>query len=84
MQKHAKKQHLYINNYNSGPNMLTLTSLTFFTAIFVAFGGALAVELMIVCWHVRTEFVHAATSSMVAARWYRILQIMICVDNKTK
>ena len=29
--------------------MLTLTSLPFFTAIFVALGGALAVELMIVC-----------------------------------
>ena len=32
--KNTSKQHLYIENYNSGPNMLTLTSLTFFTAIF--------------------------------------------------
>ena len=31
-QKHAKKQHLYIENYNSGPNMQTTTSLPFFTA----------------------------------------------------
>ena len=54
-QKHAKKQHLYIENYNSGPNMQTSTSLTFFTAIFVAFSGALAEELMIFCRHVRTE-----------------------------
>ena len=45
----------YIENYNSGPNMLTVTSLSFFTAIFVALGGALAVALMIVCRHVRTE-----------------------------
>ena len=36
--------------------MLILTSLTYFTAIFVALGGALAaVEIMTVCWHVRTE-----------------------------
>ena len=35
--------------------MQTLTSLTFFTAIFVALGGALAEELMICCRHVRTE-----------------------------
>ena len=35
--------------------MQTSTSLTFFTAIFVALGGALAEELMICCWHVRTE-----------------------------
>ena len=41
-QKHAKKQHLYVNNYNSGPNMLTVTSLPFFTAIFLAFRGLLA------------------------------------------
>ena len=54
-QKHAKKQHLYIENYNSGPNMQTSTSLTFFTAIFLAFSGALAEELMIFCRHVRTE-----------------------------
>ena len=54
-QKHAKKQHLYIKNYNSGPNMQTSTSLTFFTAIFVALGGALAEELVICCRHVRTE-----------------------------
>ena len=31
------------------------TSLTFFTAIFVALAGALAEELMICCRHVRTE-----------------------------
>ena len=54
-QKHAIKQHLYIENYNSGPNMQTSTSLTLFTAIFVAFSGALAEELMIFCRHVRTE-----------------------------
>ena len=54
-QKHAKKQHLYIKNYNSGPNMHTSTSLTFFTAIFVAFSGALTEELMIFYRHVRTE-----------------------------
>ena len=35
--------------------MLTLTSLYFFTAIFVALGGALAVEFMIVCRHFMTE-----------------------------
>ncbi len=54
-QKHAKKQHLYIENGKSGPNMQTSTSLTFFTAIFVPLGGALAEELMICCRHVRTE-----------------------------
>ena len=31
------------------------TKLTFFKAIFVAFSGTLAEELMIVCRHVRTE-----------------------------
>ena len=35
--------------------MQTSMSLTFFTAIFVAFSGALAEELMIFCQHVRTE-----------------------------
>ena len=35
--------------------MQTSTSLTFFTAIFVALGGALAEELMICCRHVGTE-----------------------------
>ena len=35
--------------------MQTSTSLTFFTAIYVALGGALAEELMICCRHVRTE-----------------------------
>ena len=55
LKKHAKKQHLYIENYNSGPNMLTSMSLTFFTAIFLAFTGALAEELMIFCRHVTTE-----------------------------
>ena len=35
--------------------MQTTTSLTFFTAIFVTLGGALAEELMICCRHVRTE-----------------------------
>ena len=54
-QKHAKNQNLYIENYNSGPNMQTPTSLTFFIAIFVGFSGALAEELMIFCRHVRTE-----------------------------
>ena len=52
-----KKQHLCIENYNSGPNMQTsMSSLTFFTAIFVALGGALAEELMICCRHVRTVY----------------------------
>ena len=50
-----KKQHLFIENYNSGPTMQPSTSLTFFTAIFVAFSDALAEELMIFCRHVRTE-----------------------------
>ena len=57
-QKHAKKTTLmilYIENYNSGPNMQTSTSLTLCTAIFVVFSGALAEELMIFCRHVRTE-----------------------------
>ena len=40
-QKHTQKQHLYIENYNSGQNMLTSLSLTFFTAIFLAFRGSL-------------------------------------------
>ena len=35
--------------------MQSSTSLTFFTAISVAFSGALAEELMIFCRHVRTE-----------------------------
>ncbi len=35
--------------------MQTSTSLTFFTAIFVALGSTLAEELMICCRHVRTE-----------------------------
>ena len=43
--KNAKKQHFYIKIYNSGPNLTTSTSLTFFTAIFLAFSGALAEEL---------------------------------------
>ena len=55
VQKHAKKQHLYIKNYNSGPNMTTSASLTFFTAIFLALSGALAEELMVMCRHVTTE-----------------------------
>ena len=53
--KTRQKQHLYIENYNSGPTMQTSTSLSFFTQIFVAFSGALAEELMIFCRHVRTE-----------------------------
>ena len=53
--KTRQKQHVYIENYNSGPNMQTSTSLTFFTAIFIALGGALAEELMLWCRHVRTE-----------------------------
>ena len=57
-QKHAKKQHLYIENYHSGPIMQTSTSLTFFTAIFVEFSGALAEELMIFCRHVKTEYIY--------------------------
>ena len=35
--------------------MQTSMSLTFFTAIFVAFSAVLAEELMIFCRHVRTE-----------------------------
>ena len=35
--------------------MQTSTSLTFFTATFIALGGALAEELMICCRHVGTE-----------------------------
>ena len=46
-QKHAKK-HVYIEHYNSDPNMLTSTSLSFSTAIFLVFSGALAEELMII------------------------------------
>ena len=53
--KNAKKQHLYIENYKSGLHFLTITSLPFFTAIFVAVGGAVAEDFMIVCRHVRTE-----------------------------
>ena len=49
------KKNVYIENYNSGSNMQTPTSLTFFTAIFLAFSGALAEELLIFCRHVRTE-----------------------------
>ena len=45
---------VYIENYNFGPNMQTSTSLTFLTAISVAFSGTLAEELMIFCRHVRT------------------------------
>ena len=55
-QKHAKKQHLYIDNYISGPNMLRSTSLSFVTAIFLAFSGTLAEELMILCRSVTTEW----------------------------
>ena len=54
-QKHANKQHLYIENHNSGPNLTTSTSLTFFTAIFVAFSATLAEELVAMCRHVRTD-----------------------------
>ena len=53
--KTRQKQHLYIGNYNSGPSMLTSTSLTFFTAIFLAFRGSLAEVLMVMCRHVTTE-----------------------------
>ena len=35
--------------------MLILTSLTFFTAIFLAFRGSLAEVLMLMCRHVTTE-----------------------------
>ena len=45
---------LYIENYNFGPNILTSTSLTFFTAIFVAFRSSLAEVLMKMCRHVTT------------------------------
>ena len=55
VQKHAKKQQLYIENYNSGPNILTTTSLRFFTAIFLAFHGSLAEVLIVMCRHVTTE-----------------------------
>ena len=53
--KTRQKHHLYIGNYNSGPSMLTSTSLTFFTAIFLAFRGSLAEVLMVMCRHVTTE-----------------------------
>ena len=51
----VQKQHLYIKKYNSGPNLTTSTSLTFFTVIVVAFSGALAEELMAMCRYVTTE-----------------------------
>ena len=53
-QKHAKKQHLYIENYNSGPNMLTSTSTTNFlhgNFLSVALRGSLAEVLMVMCTH---------------------------------
>ena len=56
--KTRQKLHLYINNYNCGLNMLRSTSLSFFTAIFLAFShfsGTLAEELMILCCSVTTE-----------------------------
>ena len=53
--KTRQKQHLCIEHYNSGLNMQTSTSLTFFTAIFLAFSGALAEEVMAFCRHVTTE-----------------------------
>ena len=52
---HAKKQHLYIENNNSGPNIMTRPLPAFIAAISVAFSGALAEELMAVCRHVKTE-----------------------------
>ena len=54
VQKHAKKQLLYIENYNFSPTILT-TSLSFFTAIFVPFRGTLPELLMVMCRHVTTE-----------------------------
>ena len=74
LHKTRKKTHLYIENYNSGPNMLTSTSLTFFTAIFVAFSGALAEELMIFCRHVRTELSMRITFSIHNQMPYHNLQ----------
>ena len=55
--KNTPKNNINIKNYNSDPNMLTSTSLTFFTAIFLAFHGALAevLLLMVMCWHSTTE-----------------------------
>ena len=50
-----KNQHLYIEHYNSGPNMLRSTSISFFTATFLAFSGTLAEEMMLLCRIVTTE-----------------------------
>ena len=55
--KNTPKNNIYTSKiiFPAQTNMQTSTSLTFFTAIFVAFSGALAEELMIFCRHVRTE-----------------------------
>ena len=85
-QKHAKKQHLYIKNYNSGPNMQTSTSLSFFTAIFVAFSDALAEELMIFCRRVRTELYIVTTkidaSVCLCAKFDQFLPVRSHFDTK--
>ena len=59
--KHAKNNiytgvGAYIDNYNSCPNLTTSTSLTFFTAIFLPFSGALAEVLMVMCRRVTTNY----------------------------
>ena len=41
--------------------MQTTTSLTFFTAIFVALGGVLAEELMICCRHEELNYIYIDT-----------------------
>ena len=54
--KYTPKNNIYTSKIIiPALNMQTSTSLTFFTAIFVAFCGALAEELMIFCRNVRTE-----------------------------
>ena len=53
--------------------MQTSTSLTFFTAIGLAFSGALTEELMVFCWHVRTE--------LYIYRYYKRLNSAWGVDN---
>ena len=62
--------------------MQTSTSLTFFTAIFLAFSGALAEELMIFCRHVRTELYiyqpdYPSSPGIVAAKLYLLVHFII-------
>ena len=50
-----KNNILYIENYNAGSAILTTTSLTFFTSIFLAFRSSLVEVFMVMCWHATTE-----------------------------